>query len=105
MDASTALAGSGAEPQRVWCVETDRVVGPPGHRHVVALEASGADERRYRWTIVQVIAAMRDGALFVVGGGGRGQAAVLEPSVCAVCHRATVVTHPPTALDAVLVCS
>ena len=104
MDASTALAGSGAEPNWVWCIETDGVAGPNGHRHVVAIEASGADERRSRWTIVQVIAAIRDGALFVVGGGGRAQAAVLEPSVCAVCQRATVVTDPPTALEMVPVC-
>ena len=104
MDALIASAGSGAEPNRVWCVETDGVSGPRPHEHVIALEASGADERRQRWTIVQVIAAIRDGELFVVGDGRRGQAAVLEPSVCPICHRATVVTHPAAALDSVTAC-
>jgi hypothetical protein len=105
METVAAAPGSAGEPNRVWCLETDGGGEPDEHRHVVALEASRADERRQRRTTVQVIAAIRDGELFVVGDGGRGQAAVLEPSVCPRCHRATLVTHPASALDAIAACS
>ena len=104
MDALTAVAGSTAEPHRVWCVELDDIDGSATHRHVVALATSGADGRRSRWTIVQVIAAIREGELFVVGEGGRGQAAVLEPWICPHCRRATVITHPSGALERVDEC-
>lgn len=87
-----------AQPYRVWCIETDDLDGVGDHRHVIALETAGADEGAFRWTLVQVIAAIRDGELFVVGGGARGQATVLEPAVCPRCPRATLATHPADVL-------
>lgn len=104
MNPLTAETDSRAEPHRVWCVELDDAAEPTAHRHLVALEASGADGVRYRWTIVEVIAAIREGELFIVGEGEGEQAAVLEPSVCAVCRRATAITHPAAALDDVARC-
>lgn len=74
------------------------------HRHVTALEASGAGGRVERWTLVQVVDAIRGGALFVTGGSQPGQAAVVEPTVCPRCPRLTLVTHPPGALAAVPQC-
>ncbi len=102
---STAVAGSAAEPHNVWCVETEQEADVAEHRHVLAIETAAADGRRFRWTAVQVIAAIRDGALFVVGDGRDGRAAVIEPAVCPRCQRATLVTDPDAALDAVERCA
>ena len=93
-----------AGPYAVWCIETDDDVGRTNdHPHVVALETKGVGGRALRWTVVHVIEAIRDGALFVVGDGG-DQPMVLEPAVCPSCRRATLVTHPAAGLRELPAC-
>lgn len=90
MDALSAAPGSAVQQHRVERLETEPAAGSDDHRHVVALETVDAAGRTFRWTLVQVIAAMRDGERFVLGGSTAGQAAALEPTVCPHCSRATL---------------
>lgn len=80
---------------RVVCVETDLAATANGHDHVTAIETWDPDGGRTRWTLVQVIAAVRDGEQFHAGKGGDGQAAVLEPAVCPRCPLATLLVDSP----------
>ena len=80
---------------RVVCVDTDLAAKADGHDHVTAIETWDPDGGRTRWTLVQVIAAVRDGEQFHAGKGGDGQAAVLEPAVCPRCPVATLLVDPP----------
>lgn len=104
MDALDSPDGSADHRYAVWCIETDDDAGGANdHRHVVAVRTKGAGERVRRWTVVHVIAAFRDGALFVVGKGG-GQPTVLEPAICPSCRCATLVTHPAAELSELPAC-
>ena len=80
---------------RVVCLQTDRAGAADGHDHVTAVETWDPDGGRTRWTLVQVIAAVRDGEVFRTGEGGEGQVAVLEPAVCPRCSLATLLVDPP----------
>lgn len=103
-DALNGPDGRADHPYAVCCIETaDDVGGTNDHPHVVALGTKKVGGRALRWTVVHVIAATRDGALFVVGDGG-GQAMVLEPAVCPSCRRATLVTHPAAGLSELPAC-
>ena len=94
----TTSNGQPPRPYLLHCVESSSLDGDGRHQHVIAIEAVGQDGEPVRWTLVEVIAAIRGGALFVAGGGQRGQAAVVEPTVCPSCPRLTLVTHPAGAL-------
>ena len=83
-------------PYEVVCVQTDTGVKADGHHHVTAVETWDPDGGRTRWTLVQVIAAVRDGEVFRAGEGGDGQVAVLEPAVCRRCSLATLLVDPPS---------
>jgi len=54
----------------------------------------GPDGGRTQWTLVQVIAAIRDGEVFQAARAD-GPAAVLEPTVCPQCAFATLLVDPP----------
>ena len=91
-----AAPGIGELPAyRVVCVDTDLAARADGHDHVTAIGTWDPDGGRTRWTLVQVIAAVRDGEQFHAGKGGDGQDAVLEPAVCPRCPLATLVVDPP----------
>ena len=95
---SSIARGSGELPAyEVVCLHTDAAAEAEGHDHVTAIETSDPDGGRTRWTLVQVIAAVRDGEAFHAGRGGLGQAGVLEPAVCPRCPIATLVVDPPEA--------
>jgi hypothetical protein len=79
----------------VVCVETDMAVKANGHDHVTAIETWDPDGGRTRWTLVQVITAVRDGEQFQAGKGGDGESAVLELAVCPRCPLATLLIDPP----------
>lgn len=84
-------------PYEVVCLHTDTESETDGHDHVTAIETSDPDGGRTRWTLVQVIAAFRDGEAFHAGRGSQGQTVVLEPAVCPRCPIATLVVNPPEA--------
>lgn len=76
---------------KVVCLQTDTAAAADGHDHVTAVETWDPDGGRTQWTLVQVIAAVRDGEVFQAARTGRdGQAAVLEPAVCPRCPVATL---------------
>lgn len=81
----------------VVCLHTDAAAEADGHDHVTAIETWDPDGGRTRWTLVQVIEAVRDGEAFHAGMGGQGQAVVLEPAICPRCPMATLVVDPPEA--------
>jgi hypothetical protein len=87
-------------PYEVVCLETDSAAGADGHDHVTAVETWDPDGGRTRWTLVQVIAAVREGEAFRAGTGSDGQAVALEPAVCPRCPLATLVVDPPEARPA-----
>ena len=97
MSAPTALEIGDLPAYRVVCLEIDIAAEADGHDHVTAINTWDPDGGRTRWTLVQVIAAVRDGEAFHAGKGGDGQAAVVEPAVCPRCPVATLLANPPEA--------
>ena len=81
----------------VVCLQTGPAAEADGHEHVSAIETQDRDGGRTRWTLVQVIAAIREGETFHAGKGSDGQVGVLEPAVCPRCPLATLVVDPPEA--------
>jgi hypothetical protein len=79
----------------VLSVEKDHAVEPSGHSHVIGLATRDPDGGETHWTLVQVIAAIRDGERFVVGEDPDDQAAAIEPTVCPRCPMATLVVGTP----------
>ena len=100
MDQRGVVSGSTPPKHVVLCVDHQVVDEPTGHRHVVALEAAIEEGRTFRWTLVQVIAAIRDGAQFLVGGNGGEQTTLLEPVVCPHCPQVSARTAEPHRLEA-----
>ena len=94
--ASTGTDGA-LPPYVVLSVERDAAAEAGGHSHVVGLTTRDPDGGETRWTLVQVIAAIRDGERFLMGGGGGGQSAVIEPAVCPQCPFATLIVEPTAA--------
>jgi hypothetical protein len=76
----------------VTLLEEDRAAGE-GHVHVVAVETRDPDGGQTRWPTVEVIAAVRDGARFVMGGRDRAHAS-LQPAICPGCATVTLVVTP-----------
>ncbi|HEX7171657.1 MAG TPA: hypothetical protein VF365_03495 [Candidatus Limnocylindria bacterium] len=85
-------------PYQVRRVETDPAAAAAGHHHVSGVATVDPDGGETQWTLVQVIAAVRDGERFVMGGGQGGQAVDLEPSACPRCRLVTL--SIPTAAPA-----
>lgn len=75
----------------VLSIEKDHAVEPSGHSHVLGLATRDPDGGETHWTLVQVIAAIRDGERFVVGEDPDDQGAAIEPTVCPRCPMATLV--------------
>ena len=77
-------------PYEVRRVETDPAAAAAGHHHVSGVDTVDPDGGETHWTLVQVVAAVRDGERFVMGGGRGGQAEDLEPTVCPRCRLVTL---------------
>lgn len=80
-------------PYVVRRIETDPAAAAAGHHHVSEIETVDPDGGETLWTLVQVIAAVRDGERFVFGGGEGGQAEDLEPSACPRCRLVSLSAH------------
>lgn len=76
-------------------MRSDTAAEADGHDHVTGIETWDPDGGRTRWTLVQVIAAVRDGEAFQLGTGDDAKAMLLEPAVCPRCAVATLVVAPP----------
>jgi hypothetical protein len=81
----------------VRCIRIDLIAGTDDHQHVIGVETSDPDGRVTRWSLVEAIAAYRDGARFIVGSGEEEQTAELGPSVCPRCRMATLAVEPEDA--------
>ena len=90
MSSPTARGVGELPAYKVVCLQTDTAAEADGHDHVTAIETWDPDGGRTHWTLVQVIAAVRDGEVFQARTGRDGQAAVLEPAVCPRCAVATL---------------
>lgn len=80
----------------VLSIEKDRAVEPSGHSHVLGLATRDPEGGERHWTLVQVIAAIRDGERFVVGEDPDDQGTSIEPTVCPRCPMATLVVGTST---------
>ena len=90
-------------PHEVLCVEIREGAGKRGHSHVTAVVArSAAATEGRRWSIVQLVEAMRAGERF--GVGESSGAATLRPAVCGRCPMLTIVSDPPDALARLPAC-
>lgn len=78
------------KPLEVLKIDLDPESEADGHRHVSAIDTSDLDGRVRHWSLVQVIAAVRDGEHFVVTHASTGEVIELEPSVCPLCSMATL---------------
>lgn len=90
MNAVEIGRGDDLPPYSIRCAEMDPVAEANGHRHVVEVRTDDPDGGETRWTLVEVIAAIRDGERFMLGGDARGQAVAIEPTVCPRCHVTTL---------------
>jgi hypothetical protein len=94
MMATDDVRGAGeVPPYVVRRVETDPAAAAAGHHHVSGVDTVDPDGGETHWTLVQVIAAAREGERFVMGGEG-GQAEDLEPSACPRCRLVSLSAHP-----------
>jgi len=96
MDASTSGALGELPPYSVRCIDVDPVAEADGHYHVVAIETSDPDGGVTRWSLIQVISAVRDGERFKLDAGDGVQAVELEPAVCPRCSMATLTPAGPS---------
>ena len=82
-------------PYEVVCLDMDPRGEATGHEHVTVVETRDADGGRTRWTSVQVISAIRDGARFVVAEDAQGHEILLIPGLCPKCPYANLRVDPP----------
>jgi hypothetical protein len=82
-------------PQRVICLDLDVRLSAAGHHHALGVETRDADGSRRRWSSVQVIGAVRDGARFVIEDAPE---ASLEPGLCPICPFVTLRVEGPAQL-------
>lgn len=80
----------------VLSIEKDRGLEASGHSHVLGLATRDPDGGETHWTLVQVIAAIRDGERFVVGDIPNDPSAAIEPTICPRCPKATLVVGSVT---------
>lgn len=97
MHAERPADSSRVPPYVVRCVTVDRVAETDDHQHVIGVETSDPDGGMTRWSLVEAIAAYRDGGRFIVGSGKGGRTAELGPSVCPRCRMATLSLDPADA--------
>lgn len=101
-DRHAGVAGE-MPPYVVGCLETDARLADDGHHHVKTIETRDPDGGQTRWTLIQVITAIRDGAAFSVNDGDDAVAR-LDPTVCPRCAMATLTIEPPEAASLVPTC-
>ena len=89
MTANVSSEDHGVPPYTVHCVRADPGPMSEGHLHVTAVETSDPDGGTTRWSLVQVIEAVREGERFMLREGA-GEPAELTPTVCARCSVATL---------------
>ena len=88
--------GGTARRYEVLLIELDPIAHVDGHEHVTLVDISDPGGGHTRWTSVQVIAAIRSGAQFIVGADRDDRRAQLAPALCPVCPLATLVVTPLT---------
>jgi len=93
MSAEASARSRGAPPYAVSCVQADPAAMADGHLHVTSIETSDPDGGTTRWSLVQVIEAVRDGEQFILREG-EGQAVELGATVCPRCSLATLALDP-----------
>jgi hypothetical protein len=89
-------------PHEALCVEIREGAGERGHAHVTAVMTRDGGGPARRWSIVQLVEAMRAGERF--GVGESSGAATLRPAVCGRCPMLTIVSDPPDALARLPAC-
>lgn len=94
MNAEPSTRSGKVPPYELHCVQADPAALADGHLHVTAIETSDPDGGTTRWSLVQVIEAVRDGEQFILREGDAGQAAELGPTVCPRCSVATLALDP-----------
>lgn len=77
-------------PYSVRCIHVDPAAEADGHQHVTAIETTDPDGGETRWSLVQVIEAVRNGERFVSEATPGGQGIELGPLVCPRCSVATL---------------
>lgn len=89
MTVDRSLGSHAVPPYVVGCVHADARLMAEGHLHVTAVETIDPDGGTTRWSLVQVIEAVRAGERFTLREGA-GEPAEITPTVCPRCSVATV---------------
>lgn len=95
MEPTRRIKSDELPPYSVRRISVDLVAESAGHHHVTDVETWDPDGGRTQWAVDAVIAAMRDGERFIVGGEDRGRTTELGPAVCPRCPMATLSKDSP----------
>lgn len=82
---------------RITCTEQEPVAAPVSHQHIVRVGTGSDDGWSRKWTVNEVLTAMREGDQFYTQGKTSGKVAQVEPYTCTRCQR----TYIRSAADSV----
>lgn len=72
---------------RITCTEQEPVTAPVSHQHIVRVGTGSDAGWSRKWTVNEVLTAMRQGDQFYTQGKTSGKVAQVEPYTCARCQR------------------
>jgi len=85
---------------RIVCTEQEPADRPPDHAHIVAV-GTGTDPAaaNMRWTLEEVLRAMRSGDAFYTEGVESGRVAQVQEYECRSCRRTFIRSAPDCTYD------
>ena len=83
---------------RIVCTKQEPTNEPPAHAHIVAVgTGTTSDGYDRKWSLAEILQAMRRGDTFYTIGRRSGKRAQVESYACTLCHR----THIRSGADRV----
>lgn len=85
---------------RIVCTVQEPASAPPSHQHIVAV-GTGDDPNKAenRWSLDEVLAAMKKGDTFYTKGINSGKTAEVEKYECSRCQRTYIRSTPDAVPD------
>lgn len=84
---------------RIVCTEQEPFSQPTTHAHIVSVGTGSSSGWDRRWTLDEVLAAMKRGDTFYTKGETSGREATVEPFECAKCRRTFIRSRPDAVWD------
>ncbi len=85
---------------RIVCTNHEAVNGSTTHTHIVDVGTGGDPNKAdRRWTVDEVLTAMRLGDVFYTRGETSGKVALVEPFDCSLCRRTYIRSKPDAVHD------